>query len=162
MKKKIITVMIAGMLALSATACGGSGDSSDAPQNDSVQEEENATPEAEQQTAEEESAEEPAETTLADLETYLIDQGVLTGEKTETAASMIGATSGFKYADSNAEFYEYDENSDAYKTLSSGGSVEIEGMSGYAVSATAINGKYVLISSGDVSQELIDAFNSFK
>ena len=162
MKKKIITVMIAGMLALSATACGGSGDSSDAPQNDSVQEEENATPEAEQQTAEEESAEEPAETTLADLETYLLDQGVLTGEKTETAASMIGATSGFKYADSNAEFYEYDENSDAYKTVSSGGSVEIEGMSGYAVSATAINGKYVLISSGDVSQELIDAFNSFK
>lgn len=162
MKKKLITVMIAGMLALFATACGGSGDSSDAPQNDSVQEEENATPEAEQQTAEEESAEEPAETTLADLETYLIDQGVLTGEKTETAASMIGATSGFKYADSNAEFYEYDENSDAYKTLSSGGSVEIEGMSGYAVSATAINGKYVLISSGDVSQELLDAFNSFK
>lgn len=162
MKKKIITVMIAGMLALSATACGGSGDSSDAPENDSVQEEENATPEAEQQTAEEESAEEPAETTLADLETYLLDQGVLTGEKTETAASMIGAISGFKYADSNAEFYEYDENSDAYKTLSSGGSVEIEGMSGYAVSATAINDKYVLISSGDVSQELIDAFNSFK
>lgn len=162
MKKKIITVMIAGMLALSATACEGSGGSSDAPQNDSVQEEENATPEAEQQTAEEESAEEPAETTLADLETYLLDQGVLSGEKTETAASMIGATSGFKYADSNAEFYEYDENSDAYKTLSSGGSVEIEGMSGYAVSATAINGKYVLISSGDVSQELIDAFNSFK
>ncbi len=164
MKKKIITVMIAGMLAFSATACGGSGDSSDTPQNDSVQEEEeeNATPEAEQQTAEEEPAEEPAETTLADLETYLLDQGVLSGEKTETAASMIGATSGFKYADSNAEFYEYDENSDAYKTLSSGGSVEIEGMSGYAVSATAINGKYVLISSGDVSQELLDAFNSFK
>lgn len=161
MKKKIITVMIAGMLALSATACGESGDSSDAPQNDSVQEEEDATPEAEQQ-AEEEPAEEPTETTLADLETYLLDQGVLTGEKTETAASMIGATSGFKYADSNAEFYEYDEKSDAYKTLSSGGSVEIEGMSGYAVSATAINGKYVLISSGDVSQELLDAFNSFK
>ena len=161
MKKKIITVMIAGMLALSATACGESGDNSDVPQNDSVQEEKDATPESEQQ-AEEEPAEEPAETTLADLETYLLDQGVLTGEKTETAASMIGATSGFKYADSNAEFYEYDENSDAYKTLSSGGSVEIEGMSGYAVSATAINGKYVLISSGDVSQELIDAFNSFK
>ena len=151
--------MIAGMLAFSITACGESGDSPDAPQDDSAQEEEeNAAPETEQQTTEEE----PAETTLADLETYLLDQGVLTGEKTETAASMIGATSGFKYADSNAEFYEYDENSDAYKTLSSGGSVEIEGMSGYAVSATAINGKYVLISSGDVSQELIDAFNSFK
>lgn len=162
MKKKIITVMIAGMLALSATACGESGDSSDAPQNDSVQEEEDATPEAEQQTAEEGPAEEPAGTTLADLETYLLDQGVLTGEKTETLASMIGATSGFKYADSNAEFYEYDENSDAYKTLSSGGSVEIEGMSGYAVSATSINGKYVLIASGDISQELIDAFNSFE
>ena len=60
MKKKIITVMIAGMLALSATACGESGDSSDAPQNDSVQEEEDATPEAQQQTAEEGPAEEPA------------------------------------------------------------------------------------------------------
>ena len=56
------------------------------------------------------------------------------GEKTETMASMIGAISGFKYADSNAEFYEYDETSDTYQALAS----------------------------GDVSQELIDAFNSFK
>ena len=47
---------------------------------------------------------------------------------------MIGAISGFKYADSYAEFYEYDETSDTYQALAA----------------------------GDVSQELIDAFNSFK
>lgn len=91
-----------------------------------------------------------------------MDKGVLSGEKTETMASMIGAISGFKYADSNAEFYEYDETSDAYQALAAGESVEIEGMSGFTVSAAAINGKYVLIASGDVSQELIDAFNTFK
>ena len=159
MKKKFLALIITSMMVASLSACGN-----DSEKSASVEKQEQSNEEAqpEEQANEEEPVAEPAETTLADLETYLLDKGVLTGEKTETLASMIGAVSGFKYADSNAEFYEYDENSDAYKTLSSGGSVEIEGMSGYAVSATAVNGKYVLIASGDISQELIDAFNSFE
>lgn len=159
MKKKFLALIIASMMVTSLSACGNDSEKSANVEN---QEQSNEEAQQEEQADEEEPAAEPAETTLADLETYLLDKGVLSGEKTETLASMIGAVSGFKYADSNAEFYEYDENSDAYKTLSSGGSVEIEGMSGYAISATAINGKYILIASGDVSQELIDAFNSFE
>lgn len=155
MKKKFLALIIASMMVASLSACGNDSEKSANVEN---QEQSNEK----EQVNEEEPVAEPAETTLADLETYLLDKGVLTGEKTETAASMIGAVSGFKYADSHAEFYEYDENSDAYKTLSSGGSVEIEGMSGYSVSATSINGKYVLIASGDISQEVIDAFNSFE
>lgn len=162
MKKKLIAFMFATVLAVSVTACGNSEKDSTPAENESVQEETEEKAELEEQETKEEPVAEPAATTLADLETYLLEKGVLSGEKTETAASMIGAVSGFKYADSNAEFYEYDENSEAYKTLSSGGSVEIEGMSGYSVSATAINGKYVLIASADISQDLIDAFNSFK
>lgn len=162
MKNKIITVIIASMLAVCVMACGKSEKDSAPVENETVQEEDEEKAEPEEQEVKEEPVAEPTETTLADLETYLLEKGVLSGEKTESAASMIGAVSGFKYADSNAEFYEYDENSEAYKTLSGGGSVEIEGFSGYAISATAINGKYVLIASGDISQELIDAFNSFK
>ena len=159
MKKKFLALIIASMMVASLSACGNDSEKS---ANVEKQEQSNEEAQPEEPANEEEPVAEPAETTLADLETYLLDKGVLTGEKTETAASMIGAVSGFKYADSNAEFYEYDENSDAYKSLSSGGSVEIEGMSGYSVSATSINCKYVLIASGDVSQELIDAFNSFE
>ena len=159
MKKKVIVLIIASMMIASLSACGNDSGKSANVEN---QEQSNEEEQTDEQVNEEEPAAVPTETTLADLEAYLLDKGVLTGEKTETAASMIGAVSGFKYADSHAEFYEYDENSDAYKTLSSGGSVEIEGMSGYAVSATSINGKYVLIASGDISQEVIDAFNSFE
>lgn len=158
-KKKVIVLIIASMMIASLSACGNDSGKSANVEN---QEQSNEEEQTDEQVNEEEPAAVPTETTLADLEAYLLDKGVLTGEKTETAASMIGAVSGFKYADSHAEFYEYDENSDAYKTLSSGGSVEIEGMSGYAVSATSINGKYVLIASGDISQEVIDAFNSFE
>ena len=151
-KKKVIVLIIASMMIASLSACGNDSGKSANVEN---QEQSNEEEQTDEQVNEEEPAAVPTETTLADLEAYLLDKGVLTGEKTETAASMIGAVSGFKYADSHAEFYEYDENSDAYKTLSSGGSVEIEGMSGYAVSATSINGKYVLIASGDISQEVL-------
>lgn len=91
----------------------------------------------------------------------MLDKGVLSGEKTQVAASMIGAKDGIKYAASNAEIYEYDESSEEYKSLASGESVEIEGMGGFSVSATSINGPFVLIASGDISQELIDAFDSY-
>lgn len=104
------------------------------------------------------------ESSLTDLEEYLLSVGVLSGERTETAASMIGALSGFKYADSYVEIYEYDVNSEEYKKLSSGESVELDGMAGVSIKATAINGKYVLIASyeNSISQDAVDAFTSYK
>lgn len=158
MKKKIVTFLITVAMGMTLAACGGNSETSTDTDSsaESTQSESNDTAE--------DTSDQAENPTLDDLESYLLDKGVLTGEKTQTSAEMIGAISGFKYADSNAEIYEYDENSEDYKTLSEGGSIEIEGMSGYAVSSTAINGKFVLMasSSGDVSQELIDAFNSFE
>lgn len=113
------------------------------------------------------AAETEAETTAADtqgnaagqsMEDYLLGLGLLTGERTEMAAEMIGAESGFKYGD--VEIYEFDESSDSYQKLAAGESVELEGMEGFGISAAAVNGKYVLV--GSPSEEVINAFNEYK
>ena len=157
MKKKIVALLMASTLAFGICACGG-GKQDDTPKKTPKQEDQQKEVE---DTSTKENENVKVETSLEGLEKYLLEKGLLTGSKTQTAAEMIGAKAGFKYLDSNAEFYEYDTNSDAYKTLVSGGSVEIEGMSGYSISAKAINEQYVLISSENLSQELIDAFNSY-
>lgn len=156
MKKKVFAVLLAAAMVMSLVACGDGS-------SEAEKKEEKKT-ETDSSNKEDDKAALTEETSLSGLEEYLLSEGVLTGERTETAASMVGAVSGFKYADTGAEFYEYDENSDAYKQLSAGESVEIEGMSGYSVSATAINGKYVLIASNDASldKNLIDKFYSYK
>jgi hypothetical protein len=91
------------------------------------------------------------------IEEYLLSSGVLSGDRTEMAADMVGAVSGFKYGDS--EIYEYDESSDEYKTLAGGGSIPLQGFDGVTLSALAVNGKYVLM--GSASDELISAFKSY-
>lgn len=162
MKRKILFLSVVAALAFSTSACGNNKTSNtdkvtqkqelekDSSNSSVVNDEEvNNTQESKD------------ETSLEDLEKYLLEKGVLTGSKTETLAQMIGAKAGFKYQDSNAEFYEYDTNSDDYKALSSGSSIEFEEIGGVSISASAINGQYVLISSGELSQELLDAFNSY-
>ncbi len=158
MKKKLATFLLTVAMGITLMACEGNSGTSTS--SDSSPE----PTQSESNEVSEDTSEQAGGPTIDDLESYLLDKGVLSGEKTQTSAEMIGAISGFKYADSNAEIYEYDENSDDYKTLSDGEAIEIEGMSGYTVSSTAINGKFVLMasSSGEISQELIDAFNSFK
>lgn len=162
MKRKILFLSVVAALAFSTSACGNNKTSNtdkvtqkqelekDSSNSSVVNDEEvNNTQESKD------------ETSLEDLEKYLLEKGVLTGSKTETLAQMIGAKAGFKYQDSNAEFYEYDTNSDDYKALSSGSSIEFEEIGGVSISASAINGQYVLISSGELSQELLDAFNFY-
>lgn len=95
----------------------------------------------------------------SEIEQYLLDKGVLTGDRIEMDADMIGAVSGFKYG--SAEIYEYDTESDKYKTLSSGGSIGLDGFEGVSISASAVNGKYVLIGN-NLPEDLITAFNEFK
>lgn len=93
-----------------------------------------------------------------DIEDYLLKKGVLSGERTEMAADMVGAISGFKYGD--AEIYEYDTSSEEYKELSSGNAIPLKGMEDYLISPLAVNGKYVLM--GEASEDLIQAFKDFK
>ncbi len=99
------------------------------------------------------------ENTLEDMESWLLEEGVLSGERTEADAELMRAEDGVKYADSNVEIYEYDINSDTYNNLKSGASVGFDNAGPF--SAKAVNGKYVLIATGEVSEELVDAFKDF-
>lgn len=99
------------------------------------------------------------ENTLEDMESWLLEEGVLSGERTEADAELMRAEDGVRYADSNVEIYEYDINSDTYNNLKSGASVGFDNAGPF--SAKAVNGKYVLIATGEVSEELVDAFKNF-
>ena len=92
------------------------------------------------------------------MEDYLLDKNLLSGERVEMAADMVGALSGFKYGDT--EIYEYDTSSEEYQELSSGNSIPLKGVDGYTVGTLAINGKYVLM--GEASDDLVKAFKDFK
>lgn len=100
---------------------------------------------------------------LSDLEQYLLNQGVLSGNRTDVFAQMIGAKSGMKYKDSGVEIYEYSPDTEEYKELTKGNPISIEGFEGVEITAKAINGNFVLIETQDktASQDLINAFESY-
>ena len=100
---------------------------------------------------------------LNDLEQYLLNQGVLSGNRTDVFAQMIGAKSGMKYKDSGVEIYEYSPDTEDYKELAKGNSIGVEGFEGVEITAKAINGNFVLIETQDktASQDLINAFESY-
>lgn len=104
---------------------------------------------------------EVSEKTLEDIENYLLDKGLLSGERVRMGAELIGGIDGFKYKDSVGEIYEYDVNSEEYKKLANGEEIPLQGMEGFTIKAASVNGKFVLIGD-DASQELINAFNSFQ
>lgn len=178
MKRKLVTVLLLITLSASLISCGTkksekveslkeSTEADNVKENDSV---ENLADNSEMNTEEdkqnvseiaEDASANEAEKNLSDMESYLLDKGVLSGERVQMSAALIGAISGFKYNDSIGEIYEYDTNSEEYKKLSNGESISIEGMEGYAIKAVSVNGKFVLFGEG-VSQDLIDAFNLFE
>lgn len=157
--KKIKLIVAATLFISFLSACGSENDVQTNSQEKALNQESTAinttTPSAEQET---ESLNN--EKSLTDLENYMLNEGVLSGDKTKMAADMVGAIDGFKYADCNTEIYEYDVNSEKYISLSSGEEIELEGMSGFTIKAVSINGKFVLM--GEPSQEVIDCFDSFK
>lgn len=99
--------------------------------------------------------------TLSDVEQTLLDKGVITGEKTETLASMVGAKNGFKYQEQGVEIYEFDTKSDAYKNAKKSNSLNLEGFD-MTIDIAAINDQYILVFSGDSDSAIIDAFNEIK
>lgn len=171
MIKKFLTALLLLALSASSVACGGNVQESKEPSKSSEvvsnapSDESKVTPAPESQNKTENASDnDPAkvsEKTLEDVEDYLLDKGVLSGERVQMGAELIGGIAGFKYKDSAAEIYEYDMGSEEYKKLANGEEIPLKGMESYTVKAVSINGKFVLF--GDnVSQELIDTFNSFK
>ena len=99
---------------------------------------------------------------LDDVENYLQTAGVLIGEKTETAAVMVGAVNGFKYLDSSVEVYEFDTESEAYKKVLDTSEMDLSDLS-ITIPVNAINGKYVLYcDESDTKEDIIKVFNEMK
>lgn len=160
MKKRISILLAAFLLGAALSACGN--DVEEKQGNEST----DGTAKVVQTTVYR------SETTLADLEAYLLENGVLNGERTEIDAEKIEAieaTDGFSYQDSGVEIYEYDMNSSVYDILATGGSIGVtiaETDTAPAktigpISAEIVNRQYVMIATGDVSGELRNTFGNF-
>jgi hypothetical protein len=99
---------------------------------------------------------------LDDVENYLKSAGVLTGEKTEMAAEMVGAVNGFKYLDNSVEVYEFDIESEAYKKVLETNEMDLTDF-GTTIPVNAINGKYVLYCDESATKDdIIKVFNEMK
>lgn len=144
MKRKILLLFAAFLLGMALSACGSDIEEKQENKNTGGTAQENENIE---------------ETTLDDLESYLLEQGVLSGKRTEVDAEKIMAEAGFAYKDSNVEIYEFAPGSSVYDALAVGGCIGFDNTD--PISAETVNGKYVMIATGEVSAELRDAFGSF-
>ena len=164
MRKKIIALFIISVLII--TGCSKENTSEPETKKTPIVETTkipDATPEATAsapETSTPDVSTDKTEASLDDIEKYMLDNGAISGQKTQMAADMVGAINGFKYADSNVEIYEYDTNSKNYKALAKGKKIPLEGLDGYEIGAVSINGKFVLI--GDPSKDAISVFDSFE
>lgn len=144
MKKLLLVLMIVVVGLLSAC---GSEDTETSSTTENVSTSEVTTEETTTEVVEEKS--------LDNLSAYLVEKGVVTGEKTDTMYQMIDAIGGFKYLDSDVEVYKYDTNSDVYKTIVETG--EYSGMK-----FVAINDQFVLLMTNNTDgQDVIQAFNEY-
>lgn len=156
MKKKIFAMLLAGILALSSSLPAFADEKDDKiaelqSQIDEMQKTiDSLTAELDKYHSKDNQSE--------DIEGYLLDKNLLSGDRIEMAAEMVGALSGFKYGES--EIYVYDTSSEEYKELAAGNPIPLKGMESITVNALAVNGKYVLM--GVASDDLIKAFKDFK
>lgn len=99
---------------------------------------------------------------INDVIEFLQGEGFLDGDEVVMAAEYIGGIEGikFKSANGNVEIYEMDMNSEEYKGFVEDGYIM---MSGFKVTASAINDKFLLLCENNSDKEtLIELFNSFE
>lgn len=168
MKRKVIITLIA--VSVLCTACGSSNEEKSASAPSEIAADDiSAAVESLQETLQNEidnivSSYAPQEVTqsLDSLCQYFEESGLVSGERIEMAADMVGAISGVKYKDCNVEIYQYDTNSQKYKDLVSTGSVTLEGFN-VEVTPSAIHNEYVLVcDEAPNKDEIISAFNSLE
>lgn len=176
MKRRCLFAVVGCVFVLSA--CGSAGSEPAAPEavevttenedvkveepvkEESVKEERAVEVATSEDTASETAKEEVSEPNLADLEAFLLDKGVLLGDRVQKMGSMVGAIDGFGY--DNCEIYFYDTGSEAYQKVENGEEIFIEGMESLGgIKFDAVNGSFVLFLKGSDSG-LVEAFNSFK
>lgn len=152
MKKKLITLLIVGILALSPVNVYADA------KDDKITELEAKISDLEKQIKKlEEKLSKCESDSGTDMESYLLEKKLLSGGRIEMAADMVGAVSGFKYGDT--EIYKYDMESEGYQKLTSENKITLVDF-GIDLIPLAINGEHVLF--GEASEELIAAFKGFK
>ncbi len=108
-----------------------------------------------------ENAPTDAETkSLEDLVKYLKENNMIEGEPEGIPAHLVGAIGGSKY--DTVYLYEYDKDSDSYKSLIENGYVVVEGM-GTKIEPSAINDKFMLVCErAENKDEVIKVFMNYK
>lgn len=104
------------------------------------------------------------EATIHNVGNYLKTNGFIDGSSSIMLADLIGAKNGIKYKTSKGdiEIYEYDIQSESYKTIVNTGSIELDGI-GIVVQVSAVNGKFVIFCSyHSEAAKVIECFKSFK
>ena len=97
---------------------------------------------------------------LNDLADYLKENNMIQGEPAGVPAEALGAISGAKY--DVVAIYEYDKDSESYKSLIDNGYVTLEGL-GTKIEPSAVNDKYMLLcDQAENRDEIIKVFMNYK
>lgn len=162
MKKKITALLLAGLLAVSATACTGSEPSSSTPQSSSSAAAESEVPGSSEASevltpasTEVPTPEPAAQDGFEVFAAGLADLGG-TWEETQMAADMIGAEKGVKYTSEigSVELYQFAEGAEALST----GTVTMEGFGEMPIEVAGVYGLVVSVDSSE--QEILDLFQT--
>ena len=162
MKKKIVALLLAGMLAASVAACTSSEPSSSAPQSSSSAAAESEAPASsevsEVSTPAPTEAPTPEPAAQDGFEAFAAGLADLGGtwEETQMAADMIGAEKGVKYTSEigSVELYQFAEDAEALST----GTVTMEGFGEMPIEVAGVYGLFVSVDSSE--QEILDLFQT--
>nr|WP_314459452.1 hypothetical protein [uncultured Clostridium sp.] len=107
-----------------------------------------------------ETAPTAAANSLESLASYLKENNMIQGEAAGVPAEALGAVSGAKY--DTVAIYEYDKESDSYKSLIENGYVTIQGL-GTKIEASAVNDKFMLLcDQAENRDDIIKVFMNYK
>lgn len=125
--KKIIAVLLIGLMAVSFAACGGSNTDSDQPKENSI--------------------------TAEEFKTEIANLGIKATEE-ETMFELVGAKSGYKLsADGKTlELYAFDKDSDQYKNAEKDGKLTMESLGSDITENVKVANGYAIILPSDFPQ----------
>lgn len=162
MKKKIVAILLAGLLAAPIAACTSSEPSSSAPQSSSSAATESEAPASNEAyevltpvSTETPTPEPAAQDGFEVFAAGLADLGG-TWEETQMAADMIGAEKGVKYTSEigSVELYQFAEDAEALST----GTVTMEGFGETPIEVAGVYGLVISVDSSE--QEILDLFRA--
>ena len=161
MKRNKLTPAFA-LSALLLSACASTSSETTQPQTqiDTTHEAESLKESIESKVDVETAPTAAATNSLEDLADYLKENNMIKGEPAGVPAEALGTISGAKY--DVVAIYEYDKDSESYKSLLNNGYVTLEGL-GTKIEPSAVNDKYMLLcDQAENRDEIIKVFMNFE